>query len=311
MPAPSSHSRGGGLPWRGASVTVLETKAANGNPVEQRVAERAPGGDRVERARAVHDRVRELDAAEGSIMREARSVSSVGRVEHGPVDAQAHVAVAGRDDAAEAGAEAARHAGLERELGGHVVLGAERAHGLEHRRRPAGVDLARTSRPSSAASSSVTSPWWPREPSSVATRALVQQRRALGVRGVAEAEQRERRRAQRVLPDRQRRDPDAAADEDRPARLARRGEAAPERAEQPQLVARVQLGEPLRAGADILQQEVERCRWSSWRRATENARGRNGPLVGPAAPALDGREHRGTGRGRAPAPRGSATDRTT
>ena len=31
MPPASSHSRGGGLPWRGASVTVLETNAANGN----------------------------------------------------------------------------------------------------------------------------------------------------------------------------------------------------------------------------------------------------------------------------------------
>ena len=31
IPPAISHSRGGGLPWRGASVTVLETKAANGN----------------------------------------------------------------------------------------------------------------------------------------------------------------------------------------------------------------------------------------------------------------------------------------
>ena len=31
MPAPSSHSRGGGLPGRGAGVIVFETKALNGN----------------------------------------------------------------------------------------------------------------------------------------------------------------------------------------------------------------------------------------------------------------------------------------
>ena len=29
-PAGASHSRGGGFPWRGATVTVLETKAAKG-----------------------------------------------------------------------------------------------------------------------------------------------------------------------------------------------------------------------------------------------------------------------------------------
>ena len=134
-----------------------------------------------------------------------------------------------------------------------------------------------------------------------------EERGALGVRGVAEAEQHERGGAERVLPDRQRRDPDAAAGQDRPARLARRREAAAQRAEQPHLVTRAELAQPLGARADVLEQEVERA-------AGVGAGHGEGPreeraLVGAAAPALGGREHVELPRvGRRPA--GSATDRT-
>ena len=126
----------------------------------------------------------------------------------------------------------------------------------------------------------MTSPWWPTEPSSVATRAPLDQRRALGVGGVAEAEQDERVGAERVLPDRQRRDPDAAAGEDgrRPSRGAR--EAAAERAEQPEPVAGAQLA---RAGAcpGPTSSSMKSSVPSAWRRATENARGRNGRSSSP------------------------------
>jgi hypothetical protein len=72
---------------------------------------------------------------------------------------------------------------------------------------------------------------------------VAQQPGALGVCRIAEAEQYARPRADRVLQDRERRDTDAAADEDRPA--ARRPEAAAQRAEQPDVVAGVELREPL------------------------------------------------------------------
>ena len=63
------------------------------------------------------------------------------RVDHRSVDADAQVAAAGRrDDAAEAGAEAARHRRLERELRRDVTLRAQRPDRLEHRRRAARVD---------------------------------------------------------------------------------------------------------------------------------------------------------------------------
>ena len=85
---------------------------------------------------------------------------------------------------------------------------------------------------------------------------VAQQRRALGVRGVAEPEQRGGV-AEHVLPDRQRRDPDAAADEQRPPPVLRRAEADAQRPEQPQPVAGAQLAQPPRARADVLEQELE------------------------------------------------------
>ncbi len=91
-------------------------------------------------------------------------------VEHRAVDADADVAaVAHRHDAAEAGAEAARHAGLERELRGHAAGVAQRADGFEHAGRPAGVDRGViVGVELGARAGSVTKPWWPTEPSSVA-----------------------------------------------------------------------------------------------------------------------------------------------
>jgi hypothetical protein len=68
----------------------------------------------------------------------ADDVEALG-VEHGPVHAQAHVAAAGRHHAAEARPVPAGHAGLERELRRHRACRAQRAHRLEHGRRPAGV----------------------------------------------------------------------------------------------------------------------------------------------------------------------------
>ncbi len=76
--------------------------------------------------------------------------------------------------------------------------------------------------------------------------------------GVAEAEEGERGGADVVGPDGERRDPDAAADEDRAAALAGRPEAFAERAEDEQLVALVQLAQAVGARADVLEQEVER-----------------------------------------------------
>ena len=64
IPDGVSQIRGGALPARGSGVIVFETKAENGKSLEQRVAEDAPGGDRVKGPRAVDDRVRELDPAE-------------------------------------------------------------------------------------------------------------------------------------------------------------------------------------------------------------------------------------------------------
>ncbi len=64
-----------------------------------------------------------------------------GRVEHRAVDAQAHEALARRDDAAEAGAKAACHPRLKCELRRRPELRAQPPDRLEHRRRPARVHL--------------------------------------------------------------------------------------------------------------------------------------------------------------------------
>ena len=63
-PAGVSQSRGGGLPWRGSSGDRLRDEGVEGEPLEQGVAEGAPGRDRVEGAGAVQDRAAQRDAAE-------------------------------------------------------------------------------------------------------------------------------------------------------------------------------------------------------------------------------------------------------
>src|SRR4051794_32412546 len=148
-PAGVSHRRGGGLPWRGASVIVLLTKASNGNssstasPKARRaaMASKVPEPLRMGPFRWIPQRSIEPSGAITSVSRSRNEgCLELGRVEHGAVDTEALVAVLRRHDAAEAGAVAARHPGLERELGGHVALGREGAHGFEHRRRAAGED---------------------------------------------------------------------------------------------------------------------------------------------------------------------------
>ena len=87
------------------------------------------------------------------------------------------------------------------------MLGAERAHRLEHRRRAAARRPPPAGRRRASAAEQLRhEPVVAREPSSVATARARDQRRALGVGGVAEAEQHERAGAERVAPDRQRGD---------------------------------------------------------------------------------------------------------
>ncbi len=196
-------------------------------------------------------------------------VLELGGVDHGALDAHAQVApAAAGDDAAEAGAEAASHPGLQRELGGLGALGAERANGLEHRRGAAGVhgrvgvalelEREQLGDKSAAAHGAV-----------VGGHARVsQQRGSRGVPAVAEAEQHGGSASsaiasfegpapqERILPDRERRDPGAATHEDRAARIGGRGEADTERPQQPHLLPSAQLAQPARAGPDVLEQEV-------------------------------------------------------
>jgi len=77
------------------------------------------------------------------------------------------------------------------------------------------------------------------------------------VRAVAEAEQDRRVLPQLVAQDHERRGPDAAADEHRPAAVAGRRERPAERAEQPQAVALAQLRQAPRPGADVLEHELQ------------------------------------------------------
>ena len=139
---------GGGLPEPRRRVALarlegdrLRDEGVEREPLEQGVAEGAPGGDGVEGAGAVEDRAARGGRRRARSLRPGRTarLQAVG-VQHRAVHAEAQVAVGGGHDASEAGPEPARHPRLERELGGHVALGAERPHRLQHRGRPAGVD---------------------------------------------------------------------------------------------------------------------------------------------------------------------------
>ena len=306
MPAPSSHRRGGGLPCARRERDRLGDERGEREAREQRVAEHAPGGDRVERARGVDDRVRELEAEAPHQATSARSAAG----EHGAVDAQPHVAAARRHDAAEAGAEAAGHAGLERELGRDVVLGAQRPHRLEHRRRAAGVDRRTRVAAQLRRQQLGHQPAVPDRPVVGGHARAGQQRGALGVRGVAEAEQHERvaRRARRAgspaARSRRRRRPGAAGGRARARRSpARAGRAATARRPASSSASRSV------PGPDVLEQEVERPVGVA-ARDREGAREERA-LVRAAAPALGRGEHVELARARARGRPGSATESTT
>ena len=153
------------------------------------------------------------------------------------------------------------------------------ATGLEHRRRSA----RRTPRcrRSIGRARSVTRPWWPAEPSSVATPRAGDQRGALGVGRVAEAEQQSPRPPSASLQIASGAIPTPPPTSTGRALVARRREAVAERAEQragrrPRASSHRRVG----AGPDVLEQKVEACRLRALR-MTENARGRNGRSSSP------------------------------
>src|ERR1700712_4845687 len=191
------------------------------------------------------------------------------------VDAETQEATLGLwDHAAEAGAEAAGLRRLQRQLGSDAVLSAEDADRFEHRRRPAGVDDRRAG--------VVAGEHRRQQVGDVAVVAGVavlarhthlrteiaagtaEQLKAAAVLAVAEAEQdakRHRPFAEAPAQQGQRRDADAAADEDRPGsageRLARLREAVAERPGNPDLLAWVEAAEAIGSRPDRLDQKVE------------------------------------------------------
>ena len=268
--------------------------------LEQRVAERAARGDRVERAGAVDDRVRELDAAE--VDHALHDALELGRVEHRAVDAQAHVAARGWGRRSRSRRRSRRPCpDSSASWAGTLALGAQRAHRLEHRRRAAGVDLG-------ARVAAELGGQQVGDEAVVAGRAVVgrdagagDQRGALGVRRVAEAEQHERRGPERVAPDRQRRDPDAAADEDRPAPVARRARSrAPSGPSSHSPSPSPQLAEPARCRGRRPRAGSRACRRRGARRTRERAR-QERALVRRRRPSARPRRACRTGPGRAPA----------
>ncbi len=93
---------------------------------------------------------------------------------------------------------------------------------------------------------------------------------------------------QLVLPDGQRRDPHAAADQQRLAILVGIGEAVAERPDQEQLLAGLQLAEPIRARADILDEKLE---LALARPQHAEGAGQERPLALSPAPPLRRLEH--------------------
>ena len=292
MPPASSHSRGGGLPCARLERDGLGDEGGEREAREQRVAERAARGDRVEGAGGVDDRVGELEAAEVPGLPTAacrrRGVSSG----HGHATAPARrrrapgrrrTAARSRsrvgDHAAEARAEPARHARLERELRRHALAprtarAPPRASAAARRRRPrsVGVELL---------------------PEQFGDEAVIADRAVVGrdarVVAAAPRPRHARRRGTRaargasgsvVLPDRQRRDPDPAADQQRaPADLRRRGSRA--RAARAATARRPRAARTAGACPGRRPRTGSRAAPSSWRRSTENARGRNGRSSAP------------------------------
>ena len=133
-PAEASHSRGGGLPSRGAQRDRLRHVGGEREALEQRSPNTRRRRDRVEAARAVDHRMAQRAG------RRTRSCEQR-RVEHGPVDAGPPVPVDRRHHAAVAGAEPARHRRLHRELGrARRGAGARSSTAASIAGGPAGVD---------------------------------------------------------------------------------------------------------------------------------------------------------------------------
>src|SRR5215213_2770573 len=137
IPAGVSQIRWGSLPARGSGVIVFETKAEKGKSSSSSSPKtwRAATTSKVPEA-LITGWASSMPQKSG--MRHLRDgVAADDR----PVDAEPHVAAARlRHRAAEAGAEAAGHRRLHRQLAGDPVLGAEAADRLEHCRWAAGVD---------------------------------------------------------------------------------------------------------------------------------------------------------------------------
>ena len=96
--------------------------------------------------------------------------------------------------------------------------------------------------------------------------------------------------AQRVLPDRERRDPHPAADEQRAPPVTRRAEPEPERPDEQQRVAGGELAQPVRPGSDVLDQEPQLI---ATRRSPQDAEraGQERPPVLSSTPTCGGGEH--------------------
>ena len=242
----------------------------------------------------------ELDAHASGAPRRRRSVRTdvlelqLG-VDHRAVDAHAQVAAAApRHGAAVAGAEAAGHAGLQRELRGHVARSRTsrarpRASAPGRRRRRPRASRA----PAPWTSSSVTRPWWPTEPSSVATRAPCSSA-APCARAPSRKPSSTVTSPRRSASSASCRIASGAMPTPPPTRIARRRrrgrrEAVAERAERPQPVALAQLAQAPRARADVLEQEVRLADAPAGDR--EGARQVRALVLSPA-PALGGGEHR-------------------
>src|SRR5829696_2025801 len=302
-PAGVSYSRGGGLPWRGATVMVLLTKQSNGNwsssssPNARRaaIASKVPDPFRIGPRSGTPQRFiigSTVDSRQSTVPWSmacswCERRLEVARLQHRAINAQAYVADLGRYDAAEAGSKPAGHSGLQRQLCGHLALGADRAYRFEHGWRSARVN--------GAAVQTVVQQFG--HQAGVADRSVVGCKKGVrpencggfGVGGGAEAEQHGRVRGQLVVQGQQRRRSDAAADQQRCSTFGRRREADPQRAQDPYALPRLQLREPLRARTDGFEQEVQLavlvdpC-------VRERAR-KVRALAGAATPSLHGGQH--------------------
>ena len=330
IPAGVSQIRCGSFPARGSERDRLRDEGRERKLLEQRVAVDPPRRDRVERARGVDDRVLSsirrtrrpgprVRSPRGSPLRGwslARSDPRSRRCgfPRGPadpratraVDAEADVAAAaGGDGAAEAGAVAAGHRRLMASSQATPRSAHSAAHRIEHRRRAAGVDggaggvVALEHRRQQVGDvAGVAGVAVLAGEADLAAGEEVVEAAGVGLGRGSRAGRGSGRRARRSAGAgaragrcRCRRRPGS-----RPAAPGASsrgvGEGVAERAVDPDPLARLELAEPLGAGADPLDQEVE----AHGRRpprpasATESARGRNGRCAALLPVALGG-EH--------------------